>query len=150
MTRLQSRSRPRCAPRTSRKGFTWVELLVVLVVIVLAISFFLPTRRSTHESSARVGCASNLRQIGQAILLYSNDNRGAYPRTRVSAGPVRKPTWGTGAPATQPTDPNGPADNDVTAALFMLLRTQDITSEVFMCPSSNAEKDDYGGGTNAP
>ena len=30
------------------------------------------------------------------------------------------------------------------------LRTQDITSEVFTCPSSNAEKDTYGGGTNAP
>jgi len=38
----------------------------------------------------------------------------------------------------------------VTAALFLLLRTQDITSEVFTCPSSNAEKDLYGGGTNAP
>ena len=151
MTRLQSRSRPRCAPRGSRKGFTWVELLVVLVLIVLAISFFLPARQRMHgESAVRVRCASNLRQIGQAILLYSNDNRSAYPRTRVSAGPVRKPTWGTGAAATQPTDPGGPADNDVTAALFMLLRTQDITSDVFNCPSSNAEKDDYGGGTNAP
>ena len=45
---------------------------------------------------------------------------------------------------------NRPHDNDVTAALFLLLRTQDITSEVFTCPSSNAEKDIYGGGTNAP
>jgi len=133
-----------------RRGFTWVELLVVLVLIVLAISFFLPVRTRTHGDNNRVRCASNLRQIGQAILLYSNDNKGAYPRTRVSPGPDRKPTWGTGAPATQPTDPNGPADNDVTAALFLLLRTQDITSEVFTCPSSNAEKDDYGGGTNAP
>ena len=38
----------------------------------------------------------------------------------------------------------------MTASLFLLLRTQDITSEVFTCPSSNAEKDNYGGGTNAP
>jgi len=150
MTRLQSRSRPRCAPRGSRRGFTWVELLVVLVVIVLAISFFLPVRTSMHGGDNRVKCASNLRQIGQAILLYSNDNKGAYPRTMASAGPDRKPTWGTGAAAANPTDPTGPADNDVTAALFMLLRTQDITSEVFTCPSSNTEKDLYGGGDNAP
>ena len=42
------------------------------------------------------------------------------------------------------------ATNNVPQALFLLLRTQDITSEVFTCPSSNAEKDNYGGGTNAP
>ena len=150
MTRLQSRSRSRCAPRASRRGFTWVELLVVLVLIVVAISFFLPVRSRSYGDSNRVKCASNLRQIGQAILLYSNDNRGGYPRTRVSAGPDRKPTWGTGAAATQPSDPGGPADNDVTAALFLLLRTQDITSEVFNCPSSNTEKDLYGGSPNAP
>ncbi len=92
-------------------------------------------------------CASNLRQIGQAILLYSNDNRGHYPRTRMSSGPDRTPVWGTGAAATQPSDPEGPKDNDVTAALFMLLRTQDITAEVFTCPQSNAEKDTYDGKT---
>src|SRR5205823_3675729 len=144
MTRLESRRRRACA-------FTYVELLVVLVLIVLAIAFLLPTRRHQGESSNRVKCASNLRQIGQAMLLYSNDNRGAYPRTRMSAGPEgRVPTWGTGAAATQPTDADGPAENDVTAALFLLLRTQDITSEVFVCPSSNGDKDVYGGGNDAP
>jgi prepilin-type processing-associated H-X9-DG protein len=36
----------------------------------------------------------------------------------------------------------------VSAALFLLLRTQEIGSEVFTCPSSNAEKWDFGGGSN--
>jgi prepilin-type processing-associated H-X9-DG protein len=128
---------------------------VVLVLIVLAISFFLPVQRRTHCGSNRVRCASNLRQIGQAILLYSNDNHGAYPRTRATAQwrsphgsataakPV--PVYGTGIPATQPWDKDGPAENDVTAALFMLLRTQDITSDVFTCPSADQEKDDFAG-----
>jgi prepilin-type processing-associated H-X9-DG protein len=106
-----------------------------------------------HGDSSRIRCSSNLRQIGQAILLYSNDNRGAYPRTIASAvkeGQEPVPTWGTGAPATQPfLDPNRPADNDVTAALFLLLRTQDITSDVFSCPSSEQEKDTYGLTANA-
>ena len=84
------------------------------------------------------------------MLLYSNDNRGAFPVGPMSQGPLRTPTWGTGAEATQPYDPGGPAQNDVTAAMFFLLRTQDITSEVFVCPSSNGDKDVYGGGTNAP
>jgi prepilin-type processing-associated H-X9-DG protein len=43
---------------------------------------------------------------------------------------------------------NRPYDNDVSAALYLLLRTQEITSEVFTCPSSNAEKWDFGGGSN--
>ena len=38
--------------------------------------------------------------------------------------------------------------NDVTAALFLLMRTQDITPEVFTCPYSDQEKWDFGGSTN--
>ena len=133
-----------------RHGLTYVEVLIVVALIVLGIAFLIPTRSRYGRSSNRVQCSSNLRQIGQAMLLYSNDYHGAYPVGPISQGPVRTPTFGTGAAATQPYDPGGPAPNDVTAALFLLLRTQDITSEVFICPSSNNDKDLYGGGTNAP
>ena len=154
MTRLNSRSGRSCAQASSRRrGFTYVELLVVLVLIVLAISFLLPSTTRTRCGAGRVKCASNLRQIGQAILLYSNDNRGAYPRTRASVienGEDPVPVWGTGAATTQPFADDGPAENDVTAALFLLLRTQDITSEVFTCPQAEEERDTYGGKNNAP
>ena len=55
------------------------------------------------------------------------------------------PVWGTGAVYLDPFKQPGPQDNDVTAAMFLLLRTQDITSEVFTCPCSNAEKDTFEG-----
>ncbi len=42
-------------------------------------SVLLPSLNRARETANRVKCASNLRQIGQAILLYSNDNRGKYP-----------------------------------------------------------------------
>jgi prepilin-type N-terminal cleavage/methylation domain-containing protein/prepilin-type processing-associated H-X9-DG protein len=66
-------------PPNTRKGFTLVELLVVIAIIaVLAIlSFF---GASKMRSKARgVTCSSNLRQIGTAMLAYASDNSGQLP-----------------------------------------------------------------------
>jgi prepilin-type processing-associated H-X9-DG protein len=133
-------------PRRRRRAFTWPELLVLLVVLAIVTALIVSVVTNARTRNMTLMCTDNLRQIGQALLLYSNDNRGQYPRTRTSAGPVRVPTWGTGAAATQPfTVGNGPADNDVTAALFLLLRTQDITARTFICPATRATPDQFGG-----
>ncbi|WP_428939395.1 hypothetical protein [Fontivita pretiosa] len=132
----------------SSAGLTLADLLVVVLLIPLCAVMFLGCWRRHLGGNNRIGCANNLRKIGQAILLYSNENGGAYPMTVYVGGPVVTPTWGTGAAATDPFKAGGPGPNDVSAALFLLIRTQEITSEVFTCHSSNAERWDFGGGTN--
>jgi type II secretory pathway pseudopilin PulG len=119
-----------------------VELLVVIGIIALLISILLPALNAAKERANRVKCSSNLRQIGQGLLLYANDNKGIYPRTPANTGGDY--TCFTQSGASTATDPFGtPALglNDVTAALFLLVRNADINPEVFVCPSSNCEKD---------
>ena len=64
----------------SRKAFTLVELLVVIGIIALLISILLPALSKARESGNWVVCMSNLKQIGNAMVMYANENRGGLPR----------------------------------------------------------------------
>lgn len=94
---------------------------------------------AARERSRRIRCASNLRQIGQGLMLYADANK-TYPRVRYDPTPGAKLNYHTGFESVDPFGKNGPEINDITAAVFLLVRNCDLSMEVFLCPSMTMER----------
>src|SRR3954469_25579642 len=58
-----------------RNGFSLIELLVVLLIVTILLAIVIPVVGSTRRSAKAAACASNLRQIGQAIQTYRSEFR---------------------------------------------------------------------------
>jgi len=67
-------------------GFSLAELLVVIAIIALLIALLLPALRRARDAANRVACLSNIRQIGNGMVMYCADHRGMMP-SRVDSVP---------------------------------------------------------------
>ena len=64
-----------------RRGFTLVELLVVIGIIALLISVLLPALNKARAASRTTVCLSNLRQMGMAWQMYLQESKGRLPHS---------------------------------------------------------------------
>jgi prepilin-type N-terminal cleavage/methylation domain-containing protein/prepilin-type processing-associated H-X9-DG protein len=69
------------APLAGRSGFTLVELLVVIAILSVLAGILLPVLARAREMARQAACASNLRQLGGAVLLYAQDHDEVLPAT---------------------------------------------------------------------
>jgi len=65
-------------PRTPR-GFTLVELLVVIGIIALLISILMPALGRARDQANRIKCMNNVRSIMQGIIMYTAENKQHLP-----------------------------------------------------------------------
>ncbi len=63
------------------RAFTLIELLVVVAIIAVLISILLPALGLAKKQAKRLLCSTNLRSMGQAAMLYADENKGIIIRT---------------------------------------------------------------------
>lgn len=98
-------------PGPRRRLRPWVIVVSACLLCLLGIGVVLPSLNRTHEHSAWISCSSNLKQIGQAMLLYANENRDQMPPDFVALlqtqdlVPEVFACWGAGDEKTTATQP---------------------------------------------
>ena len=67
-----------------RRGFTLIELLVVIAIIAILAAILFPVFARAREKARQSTCTSNLKQIGLAIRMYSQDYDETFPNSKIA------------------------------------------------------------------
>jgi prepilin-type N-terminal cleavage/methylation domain-containing protein len=79
----------------AKRGFTLIELLVVIAIIAILLGILMPALSMARMHAKRLASASNLRQIGVALEMYTEDNKGYFPETShgLTGQEARRRSW---------------------------------------------------------
>jgi len=115
------------------RGFTLVELLVVVAIVALLMAVLMPQLQKAMETSRRSVCAANLNGIGKALTQYGTQQK-TYPYIPLKGG-----GWGVEIGTSRDTNPYVGAaatDRSPSACLYLLVRKKFCQRAMFICPST--------------
>lgn len=126
-----------------------IAVVVVILIFGLGIAVFMPGHRGgCRELSKRLVCGSNLKGLGTTSRIYANDHGGNWPVPpfdesfagridyRVSVGGGEGTLFSPSRNQPSVSGPDGTRKLGVSRALWMLVRSGDITTKQFLCPTS--------------
>jgi len=120
-----------------RKGFTLVELLVIIAIIALLVGILMPSLASERQLAYRLACETNLSRISRAMLIYCKDYDDKMPKASGRSSVyrafinnwqnvTRQAAFGLAA------DGSGGAAN-ITSCFYLLIKYSEVTPKSFLC-----------------
>ena len=113
-----------------KKGFTLVELLVVISIIALLMGILMPALARVRQIAYRLYCGTNLSGIGKAMLIYSNDFDDELPRAGLPSG-----GWGSTVVWNAATRSAAYVEGNatITSNFYLLVKYAEVTPQSFLC-----------------
>jgi len=123
-----------CSQQGKERAFTFAELLVVIITVGLLALVLFPAHADSRTKSRSVRCVDNLREIMQAVMLYTRDNHDLFPPNEDSSGAPAGHVWvsgNTGVGGAQEFNP----DILANPSLCLITAYINTNASLFRCPA---------------